>query len=149
MKHKKGFTGIGIYHTKIEFNIGTLWRSGYQLGADFIFTIGRRYKTQGSDTVKAPNSIPLFHYQDYDDFMKHLPLNTSLVAIEMGGQPLNTFVHPNQAVYLLGAEDHGLPPSITSRVKRLVSIPAIRTDSYNVAVAGSLVLYDRMIKLQS
>ena len=30
------------------------------------------------------------------------------VGIEMGGVPLDTFVHPRRAVYILGSEDNGL-----------------------------------------
>ncbi len=33
---------IGIFHPKTKENIGTLWRSAYQLGAAGIFTIGKR-----------------------------------------------------------------------------------------------------------
>jgi hypothetical protein len=34
----RGYFGIGIYHGKTEENIGTLWRSAYAYGADFVFT---------------------------------------------------------------------------------------------------------------
>lgn len=34
------YFAIGIYHPKTEMNMGTLWRSAYQLGASYIFTIG-------------------------------------------------------------------------------------------------------------
>ena len=34
---------IGIFHTKTEQNVGTLWRSAFQLGAAGVFTIGKRY----------------------------------------------------------------------------------------------------------
>jgi len=56
---------------------------------------------------------------------------------------LHTFVHPEQAVYLLGAEDDGLPESV------LRDIPVLEAPSewcLNVATAGSLVLYDRLVK---
>lgn len=51
--NKRGYFGIGIYNPKTETNMGTLWRSAYNFGADFIFTIGMRYKKMGSDTAKA------------------------------------------------------------------------------------------------
>eukprot|EP01047_Picozoa_sp_COSAG01_P129466 COSAG01_NODE_58919_length_303_cov_0.759804_1_plen_52_part_10 len=35
-----GFFGIGIVHGKSRANQGTLWRSAYQLGAAFTFTVG-------------------------------------------------------------------------------------------------------------
>ena len=34
------------------------------------------------------------------------------VVVEMGGEPLETFKHPDQAIYILGSEDTGLPDSI-------------------------------------
>ena len=40
---EKGFFGIGIVAGKTAGNIGTLWRSAYQLGASFTFTIGARH----------------------------------------------------------------------------------------------------------
>lgn len=41
--------GIGVYHPKHEINIGTLIRSAYIFGANYVFTVGRRYKRQSSE----------------------------------------------------------------------------------------------------
>ena len=60
-----GYYVIGIYHTKTECNVGTLYRSAYQLGAAFVFTIGRRYKKQASDTYNTTLHIPLYHYESF------------------------------------------------------------------------------------
>ena len=135
---------IGIYHTKTEANIGTLWRTAYQLGAAGIFTIGRRYERQSSDTPKTPRHIPLRHYLTLDEFKANRPDGAVLVGIEMGGVPLRQFTHPKQAIYLLGAEDHGLPPEVFDYCNCIVSLEAVAMASYNVAVAGSIVLYHRM-----
>lgn len=35
---------------------------------------------------------------------------------------------------------------MTQRCHMTISLPSIRTESYNVAVAGSLVMFDRMNK---
>ena len=48
---KRGFFGVGIENTKTHQNIGTLWRSASIMGASFMFTIGKRYKKQASDTM--------------------------------------------------------------------------------------------------
>ena len=61
---KRGYFAIGIYESKTETNIGTLWRSAYNFGADFIFTIGKRYKKEPSDTTKSERHIPLYGYDD-------------------------------------------------------------------------------------
>ena len=110
-----GFFEIGVWHGKFPQNIGTLWRSAYQLGAAGLFTIGKRYDKQCTDTCKAFRHIPLRHYEDLEDFMAHRPFSAPLIAVEQGGIPLSHFQHPKTAVYLLGAEDHGLSPEIIER----------------------------------
>lgn len=146
MSNQRGFFEIGIWHPKTSMNVGTLWRSAYQLGATGIFTVGRRYKHQASDTTKAHRHIPLREYATIDELINALPYSCPLIAVEMGGVPLTTYSHPERACYLLGAEDHGLPTSVLERCHHRISLPAVRTESYNVAVAGSLVMYDRHIK---
>lgn len=139
----RGFFEIGVFHPKTEANIGTLMRSAYQLGASGVFTIGRRYQQQASDTVKAYRHLPVRHFTTFDEFYAAIPLACRLIGVEMGGKPLGNACHPQSAVYLLGAEDHGLPPEVVKRCQQIISLDAIRTPSYNVAVAGSLVMYHR------
>ena len=134
---------IGIYHPKIKGNIGTLWRSAYQLGAAGIFTIGSRYKKQPSDCHKTMHQIPLRHYPAMDDFLRNRPRGAVLVGIETDGTPLTSFTHPAQAIYLLGAEDYGLPPNVLQVCNCVVSLESVVEAPYNVAIAGSLVMYHR------
>ena len=68
------------------------------------------------------------------------------MAIEFGGTPLEDFEHPPNAVYLLGAEDVGLPTAVLRACHETISLSAENYASYNVAVAGSLVMYDRATK---
>lgn len=143
----RGYFEIGVYHPKTGANIGTLWRSAFQLGASGIFVIGARYRHQSSDTVKAYRHVPLRHFDTFDSFFAQLPHAAPLVGIEMGGRPLGTTSHPESGVYLLGAEDHGLPQHVMDKCHRIISLEAMRTPSFNVAVAGSIVMYDRMLKL--
>lgn len=142
----RGFFEIGIFHGKTPMNMGTLWRSAYQMGAAGIFTVGARYKRQASDTYKTNRHIPHREYLDIDALIASLPYSCPLVAVEMGGECLTTFKHPERAVYLLGAEDHGIPAAQLAKCHHIVSLPAVRLPSYNVAVAGSLVMYDRQTK---
>ena len=57
-----GYFEIGIYQPRSVENIGTLWRSAYQLGAAGIFVIGRSYRKQTSDTESTLRLVPLRHY---------------------------------------------------------------------------------------
>jgi tRNA G18 (ribose-2'-O)-methylase SpoU len=143
----RGYFEVGVYRPKTAENIGTLWRSAFQLGAAGIFTIGCRFPKRGSDTPKAWKHIPLRHYGDFEDFALHTPDSCELVGVEMGGKSLADFAHPERAIYLLGAEDDGLPQEIIARCNRLVSLDSVATNSYNVAVAGSIVAYSRIFGL--
>lgn len=146
MNNNRGFFEIGIYHPKSSLNIGTLWRTAYQPGASAIFTICNQYESQASDTLKTPRHIPYRHYERFESFYKLLPHNSRLVGIETGGKPLSGVKHPERAVYLLGAEDHGLPLSVLECCYKLISIETVRTESFNVAIAGAIVMYDRLRK---
>lgn len=142
----RGFYGIGIFGTKNELNVGTLWRTANLLGASWIFTIGRRYKAQSSDTMKTPRHVPLYEYLTFDDFKAHLPKDTRITAVELdaSAEDLVSHEHLERTVYLLGAEDHGIPPEILKKCHKIVRLPGRR--SMNVSVAGSIVLYDRLAK---
>ena len=143
---KRGFFEIGIYNGKSTQNLGTLWRSAYQLGAAGVFIIGARFPKQASDTVKSWLHVPVREYKDFDHFQNCRPSGALLIGVEMGGRSLNGYCHPEQAVYLLGAEDHGLPPSIVAKCQSVISLDAARTQSFNVSVAGSIVMYHRSMQ---
>jgi tRNA G18 (ribose-2'-O)-methylase SpoU len=148
---RNGFFGIGIYHTKTVENIGTLWRSAHIYGASFVFTVGRRYREQASDTPKTIYSTPLYHYDTVEDLVANLPWSAPLVGVDLteDAVELDLFQHPARAVYLLGAEDHGLPEDVLAQVHHKVVIPTPRAVPHNVAVAGSVVMHDRYVsKLQ-
>jgi tRNA G18 (ribose-2'-O)-methylase SpoU len=142
----RGFCAIGIEHGKNVLNVGSLWRSADLLGAAFMFTIGRRYRRQASDTMKSWRSIPLFNFESLADLYAHLPYDTQLVGVELDGRarPLAGFLHPERAVYLLGSEDNGLGHDTLVRCGHIVQLPG--RQSMNVSCAGSIVLYDRLAK---
>ena len=143
---KRGYFGIGIFNGKNTQNIGTLWRSAAIFGADFIFVIGHRYQKQCSDTMKTPRHIPLYTYKDADDFFDHVPYDCPVVAVELDENSvmLDHYFHRERCIYLLGAEDIGLPQKVLERCKEIIQIPG--DYCLNVSVAGSIVMYDRATK---
>ena len=144
-----GYFGIAILNPKTCENVGTLWRTAYQLNASIIYTIGSRYKVSSTDTLNVPNRIPLLELNDWTSFVETAsPKGCVWVCIEMGGTPLSEFEHPKNAVYILGSEDHGVPKSVLRGCREVVSLEGVNYGSYNVAVAGSIVMYDRMIKMR-
>jgi tRNA G18 (ribose-2'-O)-methylase SpoU len=141
----RGYFGVAVYRPKTANNVGSLWRSANLFGAAFLGTVAFRYQKQPSDTEKAANHTPLVHYRDFDDLLEHLPYGCPVVGVELDPRAveLTTFVHPERALYLLGAEDDGLPPWVLDRCHYIVQIPTAIPRSMNVACAGSLVMGHR------
>lgn len=144
--NKPGYFAVGIYHPKREVNVGSLWRTASILGAAFLFTVGRRYSPENSDTSKTWLTVPVFNFPDVTALWSAIPLACPLVGVELteSATLIENFQHPERAIYLLGAEDYGLPPAVISKCHHLVKL---RGDvSMNVAVAGGIVMYDRVSK---
>lgn len=142
----RGFYGIGIERCKTEANVGTLWRSAVCLGADFTFTIGRRFRRQASDTVASWRHVPHYEYEDIEAFRDNRPFDVPLVGVELtdDAEPLEFFDHPERAVYLLGPEDGSLSNAAVAMCQHVVRFSSAYC--LNVASAGTVVLYDRQQK---
>lgn len=141
---KRGYYGVAIFEPKFADNIGTVMRNAMNFDADFIATIGKRYKKEATDTTDTTKHIPLFHYATLDEFKASINKNCPLVAVEVGAKTsLITFVHPERAVYLFGGEDRSLDLNISSP-DYSVSIPT--NHCMNLAVTTAVVMYDRLAK---
>lgn len=145
--HARGYYGIGIWMPKTPPNVGTLWRSAASLGAAYTFQIGQRYNRQASDTVKTWKKIPHYVYESAEQFFAAIPHSCVPIAVEItdDAHDIETFHHPDMAVYLLGAEDHGIPERVIARCARTVVLPGLYC--LNVAAAGTVVMYDRVAKI--
>lgn len=146
-RDQRGYFAVGVQAMKRDCNYGTLFRSANIFGAAFIFLIGPRFVPQHSDTMKSHRHMPLFSYDTFTDFQSNRPYDVQLIGVELDekSKPLTGFQHPQRAIYLLGAEDHGLSSEARKACQHIVQLPG-RT-SLNVSVAGSIVLYDRIAKL--
>ena len=142
----RGYYGIGIEHPKTIQNIGTLWRSAFCFGASFIFTIGDRYRKQCSDTLNTPKHIPYFRLDNIDQFKRFIPYDCIPVGIELfaESQSLETFSHPERAIYILGPEDGGISREMKNICKYLIKFKSLYC--LNVASAGTVIMYDRQTK---
>lgn len=143
----EGYFAIGIFRGKTTHNLGTLWRSAYILGAKYIFTVQNRYKKQASDVVKAWSRIPLFHYKTFDELLNNIPYDCRIIGVEIDdrAEMLHEFEHPKRAIYLLGAEDDGLPEYVREKCHFLIKLPG--NSSLNVGVTGGIVIHDRVSKI--
>jgi tRNA G18 (ribose-2'-O)-methylase SpoU len=153
MKNKPsntGYYGIGIYHPKYDVNIGTLWRAAYNFGASFIFSVSDRFnnhkrRRSNADTCKSWQSIPYMTFRNIETLIDTFP-DIQLIGIEQTKDSLEVSkaFHPDRSIYLLGAEDHGLPEKVLKKCQKVLHIDS--KQCINVSTAGSIVLYDRLTK---
>lgn len=139
----RGYFGIAMWNPKNSHNWGSLLRTAQVLDASYIASIGARYRHQASDTHHSGKHVPTFAFTSFDEFYSHMPKDCQLVGVEMGEAAcdLSKFKHPQRAIYLLGAEDNGLPRDILNRCHHVVKLKGER--SLNVSIAGSIVVYHR------
>lgn len=140
----RGYFAIGIENAKTSMNVGTLWRGAMCFGAAFTFVIGNRIRRQPSDVWNAWKHQPHYEFTSREHFLASRPLDCLLIGVEVDGEPLETFTHPERAIYILGPEDGNLSPSLRAKCQKVIRIPGIRC--LNVSQAGTVIMYDRMLK---
>jgi tRNA G18 (ribose-2'-O)-methylase SpoU len=144
----RGYFGMGVMGVSKAMNVGSLLRSAHAFGASFVFTIAAAYaRGEGklADTSDTPGSVPFYEFETTADF--RLPVGCSLVGIELTNDAIDLprFRHPTACAYVLGAERNSLSPEFLARCEHVVKIPT--RFSLNLALAGALVMYDRVLCL--
>lgn len=143
----RGYFGIGAEGASKSANIGALLRTGHAFGASFCFTIGTGWDSRAArtaDTAETPLHVPMWRNSTLEEMS--LPRGCALVGIELldDAVDLPSFRHPLNAAYVLGPERAGLSEGLLRRCDHVVRIPT--RFALNLAVAGALVLYDRLLQ---
>ncbi len=143
----RGYFGIGVEGLSKPMNAGNLFRSAHGFGASFVFTINAQWapNRMRSDTSRAPDHMPLYLFDRADQMV--LPKDCSLIGIELLEEAveLPSFRHPSRAAYVLGPERGLLSEELVACCEHVVKIPT--AFAINVAVAGAIVMYDRMLAM--
>lgn len=143
----RGYFGIGVEGVSKSANVGALLRTAHAFGAAFCFVINAGFDARAgrlADTADTPDHVPLWRFADLGALA--LPQRCALVGVELLDEAtdLPSFRHPLNAAYVLGPERSGLSPALLQRCQHVVRIPT--QFSLNLAVAGALVLYDRLLQ---
>lgn len=143
-----GFFAIGVEHMRNSRNLGNLFRSANAFGASYAFTIASKIafsELKKADTSDSYKSLPLYNFPNFEDMP--LPVEAKIVAVELldESEDLPQFHHPKQAVYILGPENGRVSKKTLERCDYFVKIPT--KFCINVAMAGALVMYDRIQSL--
>jgi len=141
----RGYFAIGAERMSKSLNLGNLMRSAHGFGAAFTFTIGARYSALEAlaDTSRGNLHLPHYDWSGIGDIA--LPKGCRLVGVELLDEAIDLprFLHPAQAAYVLGPEKGSLSPELLARCDVAVKIPT--RFCVNVAMAGAIVMYDRVI----
>jgi tRNA G18 (ribose-2'-O)-methylase SpoU len=141
----RGYFAIGAERMSKSLNLGNLMRSAHAFGAAFTFTIGATYSAVEAiaDTSRGDKHLPHYDWSRLDEMM--LPRGCRLVGVELidGAIELPRFQHPIQAAYVLGPEKGSLSPELLERCDVVIKIPT--RFCVNVAMAGAIVMYDRLV----
>jgi tRNA(Leu) C34 or U34 (ribose-2'-O)-methylase TrmL len=144
----RGYFAIGVEGLSKPMNAGTLFRSAHAFGASFVFTVGGIWHEREaglSDTSDSAGQVPHYHFAGVDEL--NLPRRCELIGIELLDEAveLPSFRHPRCAAYVLGPERGSLSPEMVARCAHVIRIPT--AFCINLAIAGSIVMYDRLISL--
>jgi tRNA G18 (ribose-2'-O)-methylase SpoU len=140
----RGYFAIGAERISKALNLGNLLRSAHGFGASFTFTIGAAYQAleARADTSKGQWHLPHYNWPNAGQLV--LPVGCRLVGIELQDQAIDlpSFRHPPRAAYVFGPERGSLSQDLITRCDYVVRIPT--RFCVNVAMAGAIVMYDRV-----
>ncbi len=141
---RRGYSAIGLCGPKTASNVGAVLRAAGCYGAAMVATGGSKVTPEAAtNTQKAHRHIPFFRV---DNILDVVPEGCEAVCVELeaGATPIQNFVHPERAFYILGPEDGSVPLEISSACKYRVYIPT--RFCMNLAATANVVLFDRMMK---
>lgn len=139
----RGYAAIGLDNPKNVINVGGALRAAGVYGAAMVAMSGQRGVRSPADTMKAYRHLPLLRVADIFDA---LPFDCVPVAVDLidGARSLDSYVHPERAFYIFGAEDATLGTRVIKRCRDVVYVPT--NGCMNLAATVNVVLYDRLAK---
>ncbi len=143
----RGYFGLGAEGVSKAANMGALLRTAHAFGASFCFTVGAGWDARAgrvADTADTPHQVPHWRWGSVEAL--DLPRECQLVGVELLDEAVDlpSFRHPLNAAYVLGPERSGLSEAMRARCRHVVRIPT--RFALNLAVAGAIVLYDRLLQ---
>lgn len=148
-------TAVLLIKPKFARNVGAAIRAASCYGAEHVAYTGDRFgldelsRLPREERMKGYAQVQWERVDDtrpISDMERRTKTTFTPVAIELlaNSEPLTTFEHPENALYVFGPEDGSLPAGLRSACHRFVQIPSFHC--MNLAAAVYTTLYDRMAK---
>jgi tRNA(Leu) C34 or U34 (ribose-2'-O)-methylase TrmL len=143
---------VVLINPKHIVNVASMIRNCAALGINTLCYTGERVEIypNGKGANRVPREERMREYETviviHNDFpMRFFRDDVVPVGVEImtGALPLPLFEHPDQAVYIFGPEDGSIPTGWRALCHHFVQIPSIHC--FNLAQAGGIMLYDRMV----
>lgn len=154
-KHsKQPRVSIGLVNPKSPENVEAVMRLAGNFSVNSVYFSGGRYPRAAKlkpCTVdmsrKVSLNIPLTQVTDFtDDPVVDMSADLKIVCVEFVENAilLPEYQHPNNALYIFGAEDSTISQQLIDRADDVVYIPTV--SCMNLSATVSVVLYDRLAK---
>ena len=143
---------VVLCNPKYPHNVGAAVRAASCFGAKSIIFTGSRVSLNPSKGYRLPREERMKGYKDVMLLNDDYPFNRFnddvvpvAVEVRMNSEPLPTFIHPENAIYVFGPEDGSISQTMLTHCHRFIVIPS--KHCLNLAAAVYLILYDRIVKL--
>ena len=141
---------IAAWNISKDYNVGSLVRTAHATAATEVVLVGERdWNVEAARTSELYTNI--VQLTDIAAFRAHLDdRRWELVSVELHDRAVSLFdaEYPLRPCFLVGAELGGVPEELIRSSAAVVQIPQWGlVPSRNLAVAGSLVIYDYLAKL--
>lgn len=142
---------VALIDPKYPHNVGMVVRLASCYGLRQVWFTGDRVSLSPAHGERLPREERMKGYKDvdlvhYEHPFDQFPAGTVPVAVEVraGSEPLHTFDHPENALYVFGPEDGSIPKPLLAHCHRFLVIPT--RHCLNLATAVATVLWDREYK---
>lgn len=141
---------IALVNPKHARNVGMVVRLASCYGLRQVWYTGNRIDKDVEERGRLPREERMKGYKDVDiiqyDYFFDQFADVTPVAVEVreNSEPLHSFEHPENALYVFGPEDGSVPKVLLGHCHRFIVIPT--RHCLNLATAVSTVLYDRQFK---
>jgi RNA methyltransferase, TrmH family len=130
---------LALWRVADPGNVGTLLRSADAFGAGVMLS-------DGCADPFGPKALRAAMGSTFRVPMAGFELRNAVALVADGGEPLAEIELDRYSTFVLGAERAGLPDEILEQCDARATIPVQSVESLNVAMAGTIALYERRRK---
>lgn len=152
---------VALVNPHFPHNVGAAIRAASCYGVGQVFWTGNRVSLDNAqrrlphqkkrmrlpreERMKGYRDVQMIHCDYFFDAFRPGQVTPVAVEIRPGSEPLHTFEHPDNPLYVFGPEDGSIPAATLQHCHRFVVIPS--RHCLNLAAAVYTVLYDRHAKM--